>query len=205
MKNKTSTLIYVHDPMCSWCWSFRPVWQAVKQALDDNVEIKFLLGGLAPDSQTVMPKDMQQSIRKTWQRIQQEVPGTEFNYDFWEKNQPRRSTYPACRAIIACRIQQPSLEQEMLLAIQQAYYLNAQNPSDEAVLINLAEQIGLDAKQFAVDIRSENCQKKLLQELKQCRNIGVSSFPSLVLKKGESSVLLDIDYSNSQTILDQVK
>lgn len=205
MKNITSTLIYVHDPMCSWCWGFRPVWQAVKQGLSDNVEIQYLLGGLAPDSQTVMPIDMQQSIRSTWQRIQQEVPGTEFNYDFWEKCQPRRSTYPACRAIIACRMQQPSLEQAMLLAIQQAYYLKAQNPSDEAVLISLAEKIGLDVKQFTVDIQSENCQNKLLQELKHCRDIGVSSFPGLVLKKDESYTLLDLDYNNSKTILDQIK
>lgn len=205
MKNITSTLIYVHDPMCSWCWSFRPVWQAVKQGLNDKVEIQYLLGGLAADSQAVMPEDMQQSIRRTWQRIQQEVPGTEFNYAFWEKCQPRRSTYPACRAIIACRMQQPSLEQAMLLAIQQAYYLNAQNPSDETVLVNLAEKIGLDVKQFAVDIRSENCQNILLQEVKHCRDIGVSSFPGLVLKKGESYVLLDLDYNNSKTILDQIK
>lgn len=205
MKNITSTLIYVHDPMCSWCWSFRPVWQAVKQGLNDNVEIQYLLGGLAADSQTVMPEDMQQSIRRTWQRIQQDVPGTEFNYAFWEKCRPRRSTYPACRAIIACRMQQPSLEQAMLLAIQQAYYLNAQNPSDEIVLVNLAEKIGLNVKQFAVDIRSENCQNKLLQEIKHCRDIGVISFPALVLKKSESYVLLDLDYNNSKTILDQIK
>ncbi len=205
MKHTPSTLIYVHDPMCSWCWSFRPVWQAVKQGLSENVEVRYLLGGLAADSQTLMPDDMQQSIRRTWQRIQQEVPGTEFNYAFWEKNQPRRSTYPACRAIIACRMQQPSLEQAMLLAIQQAYYLNAQNPSDETVLLNLAEQIGLDVKQFAVDIRSENCQNNLLQEIKYCRDIGVSSFPSLLLKKGGASVVLDLDYNNSEVILDQIK
>ena len=201
----TSTLIYVHDPMCSWCWSFRPVWQSVKKELSDDIEIQYLLGGLAPDSQALMPKDMQQSIRNTWQRIQQEVPGTEFNYAFWEKCQPRRSTYPACRAIIACRMQQPSLEKTMLLAIQHAYYLNAQNPSDEKVLVNLAEQIGLDAKQFAVDIRSEDCQNDLLQEIKHCRDIGVSSFPGLVLKKGESYTLLDLDYNSSKTILDQIK
>lgn len=191
--------------MCSWCWSFRPVWQAVKQGLSDDVEVRYLLGGLAPDSPAPMPEDMQQSIRRTWQRIQQEVPGTEFNYAFWEKCQPRRSTYPACRAMIACRMQQPSLEQVMLLAIQQAYYLNAQNPSDETVLVNLAEQIGLNVQQFTVDLLSENCQSILLQEIKHCRDIGISSFPSLVLKQGESYVVLDLDYNNSEVILDQIK
>ena len=23
----TRTLIYVHDPMCSWCWGFRPTFE----------------------------------------------------------------------------------------------------------------------------------------------------------------------------------
>ena len=204
MNDDESTLYYIHDPMCSWCWGFRPVWQDVQQALQDIIEIKYVLGGLAPDSDNPMPVDMQLSIRSIWQGIQQEIPKTKFNYDFWTLCQPRRSTYPACRAIIACRMQQPNLEDELLLAIQQAYYLNAQNPSDISVLTKLAEDIGLDAHLFAEDIVSSQCNKKLLEEIKFCRDINISSFPSLVLKQGKSYTLLDIDYNNSKLILNQI-
>ena len=210
INNTNTTLYYIHDPMCSWCWGFRKCRDEVFDTVKDQVTIEYIVGGLAPDSDTLMPVEMQQSIRGNWQRIQQEIPGTEFNYDFWTKCQPRRSTYPACRAIIAAGMQhegtkQTQLEGEMLLAIQQAYYLHTENPSDVSTLITLADKLGLNVKQFSDDIKSQACQGRLLQQLNHCREMGVYSFPSMVLKKqNEEATLLQIDYNDSQKIIDQI-
>ncbi len=92
----------------------------------------------------------------------------------------------------------------MLLAIQQAYYLQAKKPSELNVLIKIAGQLGLDEKYFSRDIKSAICKKILLDDIKLCRNINISSFPSLVLKHGKSYTLLHIDYTNSKIILNQI-
>ena len=197
-------LYYIHDPMCSWCWGFRPVWNEARQSLPDRIDIRYILGGLAPDTDEAMPLSMQHAIRDTWKRIQQDIPGTEFNFDFWASTEPRRSTYPACRAIIACRNQQPRLESKMLLSIQQAYYLQAKNPSELNVLLELSGKLGLDVRQFTDDIQSELCQNALLKEIEFCRSIDVNSFPGLVLKHGKSYASIDINYNNSKNILDQI-
>ena len=99
-----STLYYVHDPMCSWCWGFRPVWDQLKAELPSSVTVENLLGGLAADSNHPMAKDMQEAIQGHWHKIHQQL-GTEFNFDFWTNNQAKRSTYPACRAVIAAKAQ----------------------------------------------------------------------------------------------------
>jgi putative protein-disulfide isomerase len=190
--------------MCSWCWGFRPVWQQVQRAVAGKLDVRYVLGGLAADTDEPMSEEMRLNIIDNWRRIQREIPGTEFNYDFWTVCSPRRSTYPACRAIIACRMQQPALENEMLLLIQQAYYLQAKNPSELDVLAALAEQLGLDTRQFVDDIQSEVCQNILLGEIQFCREINISSFPSIVLKQGKSYTSLDIDYNSSTFILSQV-
>ena len=153
-------LYYVHDPMCSWCWGFRPNWLKIRTALKNVVEIKYLLGGLAPDSDTPMPESMQRDIAGYWKKVQQHIPGTEFNFDFWERCSPRRSTYPACRAVVAARKQNPDIELDMIEAIQKAYYLNTQNPSDDETLIALAESLELDAKHFADDLNSSEIQQQ---------------------------------------------
>ena len=210
ISNSDTNLYYIHDPMCSWCWAFRPVRDQVFEAVKKQVKIHYILGGLAPDSDLIMSADMQVSIRSNWQRIQQEIPETEFNYDFWTQCQPRRSTYPACRAIIAARMQQPepdqtTIETDMLLAIQRAYYLEAKNPSDYSTLSTLAAEIGLDREKFMVDIKSERCQKNLMQEISFCRELGVHSFPSLVLiKQDQDANLLHLDYNNSASIIEQI-
>lgn len=203
--NKPSVILYyVHDPMCSWCWGFRPVWEAVQQALSGNVSIQYVLGGLAPDTQQAMPETMQRTIQETWRRIQQEIPGTVFNYDFWTDCQPRRSTYAACRAVIAAGFQGEHYEQMMLLAIQQAYYLQAKNPSDEKQLIQLSADIGLDVKQFEDELYSRSCEKALNSELQFASRLGVSSFPSLVLSRNEANTLININYTSSDLIVSEV-
>jgi len=78
-------LIYVHDPMCSWCWAFRPVWASIRAALPEGLEVRNLLGGLAADIREPMPMELQRGICRIWQTIQQRVPGTEYNFDFWER------------------------------------------------------------------------------------------------------------------------
>ncbi len=105
--------------------------------LPENVIAQRILGGLAPDTDQPMPLEMQTKLKGIWQKIQQVVPGTEFNFDFWEKCSPRRSTYQACRAVIAARNQDPANEEAMILAIQHAYYLEAKNPADLSTLIEL--------------------------------------------------------------------
>ncbi len=204
LSQTSTTLYYIHDPMCSWCWGFAPVWAQLQQQLAGKLKIQSVLGGLAADSDEAMPKSMQISIQDNWRRIQQTIPGIAFNYDFWTQCQPRRSTYPACRAIIASSLQQPELAALMLLAIQQAYYLQAKNPSDEAVLIKLAKGIGLDGEVFLNDLHSDKCSNVLKNDLSLAKKLGVSHFPSLVLSQHKTLTNIAVDYTNSANILQSI-
>ena len=187
-------LIYVHDPMCSWCWAFRPTLEALLTKLPDSLQVTRLLGGLAPDNDTPMSEEMRRYLSQTWKRIQQQVPGTEFNFDFWERCRPRRSTYPACRAVIAARQQDPTCEDRMILKIQRAYYAEARNPSEIAVLVELSEEIGLEAKRFLRDLRSTETNQRLTDEISDARKLGADSFPSLILELGNSRWPIAVNY-----------
>lgn len=194
-------LYYVYDPMCSWCWGYRPTWLMLQEKLAPFVEIKTLVGGLAEDSDIIMPEQMQNFLQQTWHKISKEL-GTQFNFDFWSKCQPKRSTYPSCRAVLLAR--QNQKEQAMCLAIQEAYYLRAQNPSDVETLITLASSIGLDSDLFAQQINSVELKQKLVDEITSVRAMGVQGFPSLVLKVGGELLPIRVDYKNWQTSYDLI-
>ena len=202
MLQTPATLYYIHDPMCSWCWGFASVWKQMRSQiythLQDQLTISHVLGGLAPDTDQLMPGKMQNIIRNHWRKIQQQIPGTVFNYDFWKQCQPRRSSYPACRAIIACGMQQAELKNQMIIAIQHAYYLEAKNPSDEKVLISLAEKLGLDVRAFVRDLNGNECNKKLENEILLSEKLGATSFPTLILSRNNSRNKIPIDYLSSQ-------
>lgn len=200
----STTLFYIHDPMCSWCWGFSHTWNKVKNSLPSEINVQYVLGGLAPDSSEVMPNEMREYIQMNWHKIEQKIPGVSFNYTFWDSCTPKRSTYPACRAVIAVKNQNTELEQTMVKLIQQAYYLDAKNPSEDDVLISLAKTLDLDIKQFTQDLNSEPTQQLLSNDIALMQSMGVSSFPSLVLQTTNGIKSITIDYNNPKLILNQI-
>jgi len=92
----------------------------------------------------------------------------------------------------------------MIFAIQQAYYLQARNPSDAEVLIELAGEIGLDQARFEIDLSAEQTQRKLLDEITFGRSIGVQGFPSLVLQDADGYRVLGYDYNDPEVVLAQL-
>jgi putative protein-disulfide isomerase len=119
-------------------------------------------------------------------------------------NTPRRSTYPACRAVIAARQLDASKDEAMTLAIQQAYYLQARNPSDNATLIELAGEVGLDRMAFKAALEHPQTHQALLSEIGQATRMGARSFPSLVLHDGHSLWPVAVDYLSADTMLETI-
>jgi putative protein-disulfide isomerase len=145
---------------------------------------------------------VQQQIASYWKKIENYL-GTQFNYDFWHQNTPCRSTYPACRAILAAREQRA--EQGMLDVIQHAYYLDAKNPSDNDILIGLAKSIGLDYEKFEADFLSPTTHDALLREIAFARSIGGNSFPSLFVQTEKGIGELMINYEDAETTIAQIR
>lgn len=194
-------LVYIHDPMCSWCWGFRPAFDELCRQLPGDIPVTRLLGGLAPDSDQAMPAEQQAFLQDTWRRIQQRIPGTRFNFAFWQDCRPRRSTWPACRAVIAARAIDAQSEPDMIDAIQRAYYLDARNPSDDETLIALAADLGLDGTRFAALLNAGATHQALDAEIADTRRIGATSFPSLRLQIDTSYRPITIDYNDAATML----
>jgi putative protein-disulfide isomerase len=199
------TLIYVHDPMCSWCWGFEPTRKIIFETVADRMQIRRLVGGLASDSDQPMPESMRLMLRQTWQRIEHTIPGTRFNYAFWDECSPRRSTYPANRAVIAAREQGESFDPIMTARIQRAYYLEAKNPSDNSVLVDLAADIGLDVEKFAESLESDSLQQKLLAEIESTRAMGINSFPSLAIHRDGILRHIGLSYTDPDAMLSQIE
>ncbi|SEK37962.1 putative protein-disulfide isomerase [Colwellia chukchiensis] len=195
-------LYYIYDPMCSWCWGYAPTWQRLQKELATEVEIIYQLGGLAKDSDELMPVAMQKFLQQTWRTIAQQL-GTAFNFDFWQRCQPRRSTYPACRAALIARAE--GKEQAMLAAIQEAYYLQAKNPSNIDTLHALALRLGLNGDDFMRQMTCPQLDQKLQREIAKVSAMPISGFPSLVLSKNHVYSPITLDYHNWRTSYQQIK
>lgn len=62
-------LYYVVDPMCSWCYGFSPEFDKVVESLPEDIELHYIMGGLAPDSDEPMNESTKQYIRHHWETV----------------------------------------------------------------------------------------------------------------------------------------
>ena len=195
------TLYYIHDPMCSWCYAFSDTFNELIDQLPSNIDIKYICGGLAPNSNEPMPLNMRKSIQNIWYDITARV-GTKFNHDFWILNTPRRSTYLSCQACVSARVQ--NKEKKMIKEIQKAYYLNAKNPSNGDILIQCANNINLDIEKFKNDLYSNDILEIFQNDLTKRKELNIYSFPSLVLQIDNEINNIDIQFNNSNKILENI-
>lgn len=164
-----------------------------------------VVGGLASDSDEPMSLGMRLKLKGIWQTIQERVPGTRFNFAFWEKCTPRRSTYNACRAVLAAARLSSAHEEPMIHAIQQAYYLDARNPSDISTLVDLAVEIGLDRTLFATEISGAAVQSELHAEITFAHSAPINGFPSLVVHTPSGLHPVNLDYRDAAPMLQQIE
>ena len=170
-------LIYVIDPMCAWCYAFSPELEEFLEKYP-FLEVEYIMGGLAPDNNTPMDENMKKTISSYWVDIERKTKVT-FNHDYWKENTPYRSTYPACRAVIAAETLRAKSSAQMVKAIQFAYYKEAKNPSLKETLVKCAISIGLDEIQFLQAFESIKIEEQFQEHLSITQQLQVRGFPAL--------------------------
>ncbi len=190
-----ATLYYCYDPMCSWCWGFKPVWDRLQQILLEcpDMEVVYVLGGLAPETDEPMGQGMRTQLQQTWRQVAART-GVRFNHEFWTRNVPRRSTWPACKAALVAR--EHGQEKAMYEAIQRLYYEQAGNPSDYETLCDLAEQLGLDRQTFRDRIHSPAIDAVLHEEIMLAEHLGAQGLPGLILEKDGNTQRIAHSYTD---------
>jgi len=74
----SARLIYVMDPMCSWCWGFAPVLQALaEQAQTCDVPLTLVVGGLRRE-RAAMDQTGRTRTLSYWQAVH-DATGQPFN------------------------------------------------------------------------------------------------------------------------------
>jgi len=173
-------LVYVHDPMCSWCYGFGPTWDALKERLPKELPVVSILGGLAPDSSEPMALEMVEHLRATWARIAT-VCDVSFDPSYWDQSPPPpRTTYISCRAVIAAE-RVAGQGEAFGRRIQTAYYQEAKNVWDPAVLVPLAVEFGFREEAFVEALESAETRQLHEEQMALAERLQIQGYPSLLL------------------------
>lgn len=192
-------LIYIMDPMCSWCWGFAPVLGVVaRQAANHGVSLELIVGGLRQE-QAPMTAALRSHYQGYWRQVQART-GQNFNFAAGLPDGMCYTTEPACRAIVTVRQLRPELTWAMAHRIQAAFYTEGADTSADAVLTQLAVQLGVPEAEFAPTFASAEMQQETAHDKARAEALGVTGFPTLLLETTRGLVLLSAGYQSLERL-----
>jgi putative protein-disulfide isomerase len=202
-------LIYIADPMCSWCYGFGPELRTLLNGLED-VPVDIVLGGLRPYTSEVMDAEKKAEIRSHWQRVA-EASGLPFVDTALANEGFVYNTEPACRAVATARQLAPSAALNVFEAIQHAFYAEGQDTTQADVLARVATAalqrngVDVDEQTFMKLWSSEEAISATHTDFLQTQRWGVQGFPTLVLEQGGELHLVSSGFTRTEQLVAQLQ
>jgi putative protein-disulfide isomerase len=201
----TAQLVYFADPMCSWCWGFKPSLMAVLAKYGQDLPLRMIMGGLRPGTTKVMDDAQKATIRDHWKHVK-EASGQPFDFDFFKREGFVYDTEPACRAVVAGGHVAPEYVLDLLILIQQAFYQEGRDVTDTGVLVELAEAAGMERNAFLEAFDSEAVKQETLQGFALTQKIGIQGFPTLLIGDDEHGYdLITAGFQQPKAIVERLE
>ncbi|MEA9976796.1 MULTISPECIES: DsbA family protein [unclassified Pseudomonas] len=180
--------------MCSWCWGFAPVAQALmQQAQTAGVELHLVVGGLRTGSGAALEPTARRYILEHWQAVA-DTTGQPFRFEGALPTGFVYDTEPACRAVVAARSLDPHCAWILARLIQQAFYTQGRDVTQASVLVELADQAGLPRIVFAEAFDSVEQLTATAADFTWVQDLGIAGFPTLLAEHNGQLALLTNGY-----------
>lgn len=185
-------LVYIGDPMCSWCWGFAPVLEALSR--NHGLPVDVIAGGLRPGPAAEPLDDrLREFLRAEWTRIH-EVTGQPFDLSALDRKDWVYDTEVADMAVVAMRRLREDLTLPFFVRVQRAFYAEALDVTDPAVYPSLAGDVGADPAAFMTAFTEGTAKEDAWADFELARRIGAEGFPSLLISDGVRLLQLTYGY-----------
>lgn len=180
IQNCEASLIYVADPMCSWCYAFAP---EITEIVDvTGLPVRMVMGGLfVEDHVQHLDDSLRDYLRDTWTKVS-ELSGQPISYALLDRTRWIYDTAPACRALVAAQQLAPERTRAFFSDIQQAFYAHGADVTDTSVLSGLAASAGFDPATFEDTMNSDASAEATKAAFREARDLGAVGFPTLILQ-----------------------
>ncbi len=199
MQQSEKILFYFADPMCSWCWGFAPVFDAIKQTYGDRLKFSLIMGGLRPGTTETVTDEFRDEILHHWRDVHQRT-----NQIFkFEGAMPAGFVYdtePPSRALVTVGELKPEVALSFFKALQVAFYAEQKDVTRKDTLSVIAGQHDVCQSEFIKRFESDEMRDKTEAHFHKARQFGVRGFPTLVLQTESDYQLITRGYQPFEEI-----
>lgn len=204
-----SKLIYIADPMCSWCYGFGPELTTLINGIPDT-PLEIVLGGLRAYNPDLMDEKLKTSLLAHWEKVG-EASGLPFSRDALSHPNFIYDTEPACRAVIAARLLAPHAAFDVFRAIQHGFYAEGLDTTKADVLAKISVEalnkagINIEFQEFLDAWSSEEVIAVTNQDFQQTQRWGVTGFPTLVFENAGELHLVTSGFVRTEALVERLQ
>lgn len=178
-----ANLLYFADPMCSWCYGYSTVINALAESHSVNV----IMGGLRGAETPPMTVEMRGKIQDHWKHVRDATAnaGAPVTFEF-ENGIPEGFIYntePACRAVVVVGRMSAEKVLPYMAAVQKRFYGQGEDVTQAGSLAASAAEFGIDSAQFLELFNSSEAAEATREQFITTQQFGVSGFPALMVEK----------------------
>jgi putative protein-disulfide isomerase len=192
--NGTSAeLVYIGDPLCSWCWGFAPSLRLAREAFASKLRFTILVGGLRTgDAAHPLGEPLRGYLRQAWREVEKRS-GQPFDFAFLDRDGFLYDTEPACRAVVTARRLRPDtfFAFDYNETLQDAFYRRGMDPTAMQTFLDVASELGLDQGEFRRTFEDLDTLRETRSDFEAARSLGAAGFPTTLLRlAGRSAPLI---------------
>lgn len=174
---------FVHDVLCAFCFVLSPRVRRLA-AEDPGVEVVHRAFALAPDPAALDrmfggAQRAEAEVLPHWRAAARLDPSAGIDADLMAS---RSFGYPhSMPGLLATKAGgRQQREWDVFDRVQRAHLVEARDIADPGVLVDLAEEAGLDRARFAADLAAPAVRAAVDRDLARVRHLGVRGVPALV-------------------------
>ncbi|MBS4192889.1 DsbA family protein [Bacillus sp. FJAT-49705] len=188
MNNIQDKLIYVWDAYCGWCYGFSKSLQGFNEN-HPELPLTVLSGGLFVGHKK-LPIASFSHIPEANKRISQ-LTGVEFGTPFQtllEEGAFVMDSEAAAKGFSALRFFAPERAYYLASSMQQAFYYEGKSLNDPATYRKIAIAHNLDPEAVLARFEDVASTKDAHEDFMKVQQLGVQSYPTLFLQKGDEFI-----------------
>ena len=196
---KKVEILYFTDPVCSTSWLVQPQLRKLALEYGEYFELKYYMGGLLPNWDDYNPfgPEKQSDAASYWQALSEEHQ-MQISSDVW-LNSPLSSSFPPSIALKAAQLQNKIKAYHFHRRIKELLFVESKNITEISLLLNTAEEVGLDTKQLSDDI-GEIAFVQFNEDLNRASDLNISVLPTFILSNDLGEKIRFEGYQEFETL-----
>jgi predicted DsbA family dithiol-disulfide isomerase len=178
---ETIEMVLHHDVLCGWSWLADKRLRALSDEFGGMLRIDYRPYPLRIEEMVPTDKEREAEI-KALRKVGREKDGKGIVADLWRSSDPPRSSVPPLLAVEAARIiGGVGGRDRMLYAMRRAALQVGLNVSRDDVLVELAEQCGLDVGRFTTALHNSGTKRLVMGPWEQASQRGIEATPAVLV------------------------